>query len=310
MFSLHPSSRAASLLVSYESATGGGGVDLFSLTPQSPGSLFDSENAPVTSLTVANHTAYWVADHQIYSDSLSDVTGGGNKGLLPSVPFGGVTVDDITVDPASNSYLVAWTAPGYGWFIAQYPLSPAGNFNVFVNATTVLKGLTIAGDKAYWIEGTNVWSQNLDGTGKALVQSFTLGGVSLNDLAVDTASQTYLLAAATSGLPPLIARYPLTPNASGTLFAFANEDIAALTVAGGRAYWLEGSSVWSENLNGTDLTLQATLPAGLTPTDLAVSLDAPAAVPEPAYDVAIAGVLILFGLVGRKRLPPGRDTAV
>jgi hypothetical protein len=86
---------------------------------------------------VANNTAYWVAGNQVYSASLTDVTGGGMKTALPSVPFGGVTVDDISVDTATNTYLVAWTAPGFGWFLAQYPVVPDGNFNVFVNATTI-----------------------------------------------------------------------------------------------------------------------------------------------------------------------------
>jgi len=200
--------QAASLLVSYSSLNGGG-VEKFSLTPQSAGTIFDLETDAITSLTVAGNTAYWVSGNaQIYSDSLNDVTGGAAKTALPSIPFAGVTVSDLAVDPATNQYLVGWIAPGRGWFIAQYPLAPAGAFSVSVNATATIQGLSIVGGKAYWIEGINVWSQNLDGTDKTRVQNFSLGGVELNDLAVDSASQTYLLSAVTSGLPPLIARYP------------------------------------------------------------------------------------------------------
>ena len=291
---LQPVSHASALFVSYSSSAGGG-VDQFSLVPQTPGTIFDSENASVSSLTVAGNRAYWVSANQVYSDSLTDNTGGEGKTSLPSVPFGGVTVSDLAVDPVTNSYLVGWIAPGFGWFIAQYPLTPNASFNVFVNATNPIQGLTVVGNTAYWIEGTNIWSQNLDGTGKTLVQSFTLGNVSLSDLAVDLPSQTYLLAASSSGLPPLVGRYPLAPQSSGQLFAFGSSSITALTIAGDRAYWIDGSSVWSENLNGTNLTLQETFPSQLTPTDLAVSLT-PAAVPEPTGWILIAGGLMVLVL--------------
>ncbi len=298
---LQPLSRASSLLVSYTSANGGGGIDRFSLIPQAAGTLFDSENAAVTSLTVANNTAYWVSGTQVLSESLAGTTGGGGKTALPGVPFDGVSISDLAVDPATKSYLVGWIAPGFGWFIAQYPLKPDGTFTIFVNATAPIQGLSVVGDKSYWIEGTKIWSQNLDGTGKTQVQSFTFGNVTLNDLAVDPASQTYFLAASTSGLPPLVARYPLTPNSTGTLFTFGNNNIAALTVAGDRAYWIDGSSVWSENLNGTGLTLQETLPTGFTPTDLAVSLDTPGAVPEATSAMMLGGGLIAIGFFRRRR---------
>lgn len=297
---LQPLSHADTLFVSYSSAAGGGGIEQFSLSPQTPGTVFDLENAPVSSLTVAGNMAYWVSADQVYSDSLADAGGGFGKTPLPSVPFGGVTVSDLAVDPVTNSYLVGWIAPGFGWFIAQYPLTPNGNFNVFVNATNTIQGLTVVGNTAYWIEGTNIWSQNLDGTGKTLVQSFTLGNVSLSDLAVDPLSQTYLLAATSTGLPPLVARYPLTPQSSGQLFAFGNSSTTALTVSGDRAYWIDGSSVWSENLNGTDRTLQETLPSQFMPTDLAVSLNTPAAAPEPASLVLLGSGLIVLALASRQ----------
>jgi hypothetical protein len=51
------------------------------------------------------------------------------------------------------------------------------------------------------------------------------------------------------------------------------------------------------------LTLQETLPNGLTPTDLAVSLDAPVATPEPATSTALGGGLILFASLLRNHCP-------
>lgn len=249
---------------------------MFSLVPQSAGTPFASANSAVNFVSAANNTAYWSTDTQIWSDSLNDTTGGTAKTALPSIPFGGVTISDLAVDPAANLYQVAWNAPGFGWFIAQYPLAPSStNFSIFTNNTTLVHGLSIVGDKTYWLEGMNILSQNLDGTGKTQVQSFNFGTVTLNDLAVDPASQTYLLAATTDGIPPLIARYPLTPNSSGNLFAFANNNVVALTLANNRAYWIEGANVWSENLNGTDLQLQETFAPGITPTDLAIAADAP-----------------------------------
>jgi len=294
--------HASSLLVSY-SSTNGGGIEKFSLTPQSTGTLFASDNAAINTLTTANNTAYWATSTQISSDSLNDATGGSGKTALPSIPFGGVTITDLAVDPATNDYYVGWNAPGFGWFIAQYP--PSGsNFAVFANATTLVQGLTIANNTAYWIEGQNIYSQDLGTTTRHLLQSFTLGPVTLNDVAIDTAGQTYLLAASENGLPPLIARYPLTPNASGVLFTFGTNPITALTVAGDRAYWIDGSNVWSENLNGTDLTLQETLPASFTLTDLAVSIDPPAAAPEPSGLVMLAGGLICIIFRGRHHSNP------
>jgi hypothetical protein len=132
------------------------------------------------------------------------------------------------------------------------------------------------------------------------VQSFTFGNVSLSDLAVDPLSQTYLLAATSTGLPPLVARYPLTPQSTGQIFAFGNSSTTALTIASDRAYWIDGSSVWSENLNRTNLTLQETLSSQFTPTDLAVSLNRPAAAQEPASSVLPGSGLIVVALASRQ----------
>ena len=293
-------SQASSLLVSYTSA-GGGGIEKFSLSPQTAGTVFDSENVAVRSVTTANNVAYWSSDTQVFADSLTDATGGGGKTLLPSIPFAGVTVTDLAVDVGTNSYLLGWNAPGYGWFVVQYSLAPNSTYTIFSNDTDVVHGLSVAGNNAYWAEGSSIYSEHLDGTGKALLQSFTLGAVSINDVAIDSAGQTYLIGATTPGLPPLIARYPLTPNASGTLFAFATSNVEALTLAGDRAYWIDGMSIWSEKLDGTDLTLQETLAAGLTPTDLAVTLDAPAGVPEPESSVTLGSGLVMLSLLTRRR---------
>jgi hypothetical protein len=295
--SLQPLSRADSLLVSYSSATGGG-VQKFSLTPQSAGTVFASDTAAINNLSVANNTVYWATNTQIWSDSLTDMTAGTGKNALPSVPFGGVTITDIAVSPTNNSYYVGWDAPGYGWFIAQYPLSPISTFTVFSNDSNPVKGLSIAGNNVYWIDGTNILSQNLDGTGRTTIQSFNLGPVTLNDLAVDPFTQSYLLSATKSGIPPLLARYPLVPQASGALFAFGS-DIPAVTISGDRAFWIDGSNIWSENINGTDLTLQETLPSDLTLTDLAISVDQPVnTVPEPATGGMLATGLFAIALMG------------
>ena len=290
-FSFSAVSQASSLLVSYSTATGGG-VEMFSLVPQSAGSLYASADAPINTITTAGNSAYWATSTQIYADSLDDATGGTAKTALPSIPFAGITVNDLAVSPSTNSYLVGWIAPGYGWFIGQYPLSPAdGAYSVFVNAANPIQGLTIADGKVYWIEDVRVLSQNLDGTGKAQIQQLG-AGVVLNDLAVDPASQTYFLAASAPPLPPLIARYPLSPNASGNLITFGTTSIKALTIADDRAYWIDGSSVWSERLNGTDVVLQETLPAQYTLTDLAIAVNAP----EPGTWAMLGGGLVLLGL--------------
>lgn len=229
--SLQSFSRADSLLVSYSSANGGG-IQQFSLTPQSSGTLFASDSSAINHLTIANNTAYWSTNTQIWSDNLADISGGTAKSALPSVPFAGVSITDIAVSPADNSYFVAWDAPGYGWFIAQYPLSPSSSsFTVFSNDSNPVKGLTVADNRVYWIDGANVFSQNVDGTGRTTLQTFNLGPVTLNDLAVDLATQSYVLSATTPGLPPLLAQYPLTPQASGVLFAFGS-DIPGVHLAG------------------------------------------------------------------------------
>jgi len=300
ILSLHTSGRASSLLVSYTTASGGGGIERYSLTPQSAGTTFDTETTPVTSLTAVNNTAYWATGTRIFSDSLTDPAAGAGKTLLSTIPFAGFSISDLAVDPITNTYLVGWIAPGLGWFVVQYPLAPNSDFTIFSNDTAPIQGLTVVGNTAYWTEGSGIFSEHLDGTGKSQIQSFNFGAVTLNDLAVDPASQTYFLAAATSGLPPLIARYPLTLNSSGTLFAFANSNINALTIAGDQAYWIDGMSIWSENLNGTGLTLQETLPSQLTPTDLAVSLDPMVAAPEPATWTLLGIALLLCG-TGHRR---------
>lgn len=102
-------SRADSLLVSCASTDGGGGIEQFSLTPQAAGTLFDPENAAITSVTVANHTVYW-ASTQVCSDSVTDTTAGVGKTPLPSVPFASVSITDLAVDPVIQSSLVPWNA--------------------------------------------------------------------------------------------------------------------------------------------------------------------------------------------------------
>lgn len=301
LLSVQSVAPASSLFVSYTSSSGGG-IDVFSLTPQTPGTQYDSENAGVSSLTVANNTAYWVTNSlQIYSDTLNDQTGGTGKTALNSVPFAGVTITDLAVDPVSGSYFVGWNAPGYGWFVADYPSTTDPAYSIFVNGADPIRGLTVDGNKAYWIEGTRLLSQNLDGTGKSVFQSFD-STVTLFDLGIDSADQAYFLSAYAPGLSPLLIRYPLTTNASGNLVSISNTNIAALTLAGDRLYWIDGSSIWSENVNGTGLTLQQTLPSGFTPTDLAVSLDTvtTAAVPEPATSAMVGGVLIALAFFTRR----------
>ncbi len=296
---LQPLSRADSLFVSYASASGGG-IQQFSLAPQSSGTLFASDSSAINNVTVANHIAYWSTSTQIWSDSLTDLSGGSAKSPLPSIPFAGVTISDLAVSPTGNSYFVGWNAPGYGWFVAQYPLAPTSTtYNIFSDDSNLVKGLTVAGGRVYWIDGANVFSQNLDGTGRITVQSFNSGQVTLNDLAVDPATQSYILSANTSGIPPVLAQYPLTPQSSGKLFDIGSSDIPGITIAGDRAYWIDGSNVWSQNIDGTDLTLQETLPSDFTLTDLAVSLDPPVtSVPEPAAAGMFATGLFALALMG------------
>jgi hypothetical protein len=297
--SLSSFSRADSLLVSYSSANGGG-IQKFSLTPQSSGTLFASDTAAINTLTVAGNTAYWATTTQIWADGLTDLTGGTGKSALPSVPFAGVSITDLAVSPIDNTYFVAWDAPGFGWFLADYPLSPTSStFTIFSNDSHPVKGVTIAGNRVYWIDGGNVFSENVDGTGRTTVQTFDPAAVTLNDLAVDPVTQTYIVSAISSGLPPLLAQYPLTPQASGVIFTFGTNDIPGVVISGDRVFWIDGSNIWSKNINGTDLTLQESLPSDLTLTDLAIAQDEPlTAVPEPASVGMFAMGLFAAALLG------------
>src|SRR3954453_5731381 len=108
ILSLHTPGQASSLLVSYTTTTGGGGIEKYSLTPQSAGTTFDTEAAPVTSLTAVNNTAYWATGTSIFSDPVADSTGGAGKTLLSTIPFAGFTITDLAVDPITNSYLEGW----------------------------------------------------------------------------------------------------------------------------------------------------------------------------------------------------------
>jgi hypothetical protein len=295
---------ADSLLVSYSSGAGGG-IEKFSLVPHSAGTTLVTESSGVTTVTVANNTAYWVSNNQIWSDNVADI-GGAGKTALPSVPPVPVTITSLAVSATDNSYLVGWDAPGFGWFVAKFPLTGSDPYTVFSNDSSQVKGLTVSGNQAYWIDGTDVLTTNLDGSGRAKFQSFTLGPVTLYDVAVNAATQTYFLAASTPGLPPLIVQYPLTPQASGNLFTFSpsNNTITALTIGGDTVYWTDGSSIWSENLDGTGLTVQQTFDAGVTITDLAVVQDQPTATPVPEPSSAalmLAGLLGVGVLIGLRR---------
>jgi hypothetical protein len=146
--------------------------------------------------------------------------------------------------------------------IGVYPLVPNAWGTEFTTTSADARSLTIAGDKLYWLENTNIWMQNLDGSNKTRLQSF---GIAPTDLAVDAATGFYYTSF--GGGTDNIGRYPLTVDAWGTEFATAN-DAHSLVFAVDTLYWLEGVNVWMQNTNGSPKTLLQSF--GIAPTGLAV----------------------------------------
>ncbi len=72
--------------------------------------------------------------------------------------------------------------------IGQYPLVPNAYGTVFATASTNVEDLTIAGQSLYWIDGNDVMTANLDGSGLSVLRQF---GYTPASIAVyDPTSQT------------------------------------------------------------------------------------------------------------------------
>jgi hypothetical protein len=272
----------------------GGGVDMIGKYPLDPffaGTTFaTADNAQ--GLTYADGKLYWLEGANVWMQNV-DGTG---KTLLQTY---GVTPTDLAVDAAGGSYFASF---GGGIdMIGKYPLQPffAGTTLVGTNDA---HGLTYADGKIYWLEGANVWMQNVDGTGKTLLQTY---GVTPTDLAVDAASGNYF--ASFGGGLDMIGKYPLSPFFAGTTFT-GSDDAHGLTYADGKVYWLEGTHVWMQNVDGSGKELLQTF--GIAPISLAVETAPlsnplpPVGVPDPAATgLLVAGALgILATMRGTGRL--------
>jgi hypothetical protein len=268
----------------------GGGIDnigKYPATPSSWGTEFATGNDP-HSLTVAGDDLYWVQGNNIYVQNVNS----GPKSLFQSF---GVAPIDFTVDKTNGSYYASF---GGGIDnIGKYPLTPSAWGTEFATGNDT-HGLTLAGGNLYWLEGNNIWMQDVNSSSKTLLQSF---GVAPIDLAVDALNDFYY-ASFGDGIDN-IGKYPLELNSWGTEIATGN-DPHGLNIIDGKVYWLEGNYIWMANLDGTGKTLFQQF--GIAPLSLAlyspvVVVDPnPPPLPEPA-SIALVGLgFAALGLTHRQ----------
>jgi hypothetical protein len=275
----------------------GDGVDIIGQYPLDPfnvGTTFATAT-DAKGLTYADGKVYWLEGVNVWQQNVD----GSDKTLLQSF---GVAPIDLAVDASTGSYFASFG--GGVDIIGKYSTTPFSIGTTFAG-TDDAHGLTYANGQLHWLEGSNVWTQNADGSGKTLLQTF---GVAPSDLTVDAAGGNYF--ASFGGGIDIIAKYPLNPFNIGTTFADAN-DPHGLTYADGKLYWLEGTHVWMQNADGTGKELLQTF--GIAPTGLAVQTAPvsnplpPVGVPDPAATgLLVAGALGLLAMVRRA----GRDGRV
>ncbi|MDB5801247.1 MAG: hypothetical protein JWL63_2186 [Rhodocyclales bacterium] len=287
------SAGAQATALSYFASFGGSTDDIgqYPVSPMAWGTYFSGTSADAHGLTVSGDSLYWLEDKNVWSQK----TDGSGKTLLQTF---GIAPIDLAVDAASGSYFASFG--GSTDDIGKYPISPMAWGTFFTGTSADAHGMTVAGDKLFWLEDKNVWMENLDGSSKTLLQTF---GISPVDLAVDFTSGYYF--ASFGGSTDDIGKYPLSPMAWGTFFAGTSSDAHGMTVADGKLYWLEDKNVWMEDLDGTNKTLLQTF--GIAPLDLAVfdvpptpDPEPPTGVPEPATAYLLVAALLGGGLVRRR----------
>ena len=159
---------------SYFTSFGGAYNDInkYPLTPGAWGVHFTDTSASAHGLTLAGSSLYWLEDRDVWTQRLD----GSGKTLLQRF---GVAPTDLAIDINGGSYFVSFG--GAYDDINKYPLTAMAWGTHFTDTSTDARGLTITGDSLYWLEGNDVWTQRLDGSGKTLLQRF---GIAPVDLAV------------------------------------------------------------------------------------------------------------------------------
>jgi hypothetical protein len=272
-------------------------IGVYPLIPMAWGSYFSGTSADAHDLTVAGSHVYWEEGNNIYQANID----GSSKILLQSF---GIAPTSLAVDETLGTYFASFG--GATQDIGAYPISPMAWGSYFAGTGTSAHDLTVAGNQLFWVEGENIWEENVDGTGKTLLQTFGIDPVSL---AVDAASGMYY--ASFGGTTNDIGVYPISPMAWGSYFTGTGTGAHDLTIAGDQLFWLEGDNVWEQNLDGSDKTLLQTF--GIAPTSLAVFIPAPdpvdpnepgtaMGVPEP-----ISLSLLGAGVLGVSRLRRRRN---
>jgi len=269
------STHAYAAPIQYFASFGGNSqsIGTYPVVPGAWGTQFATTASAAHGLTVAGDNLYWLEGNNIYVQGIN----GGSK--TPFQSFG-IAPLDLTVDVTNGIYHSSFG--GNSDSIGQYPLAP-DVWGVQFATGNDPHGLSLSGNTLYWLEGNNVWMQDIGSTSKSLLQNF---GIAPIDLAVDEAGGFYY--ASFGGSSDSIGKYPLVPGAWGTQFATGNSP-HALNIVDGKLYWLEDTIVWMANLDGTNKESLQTF--GISPVDLAFYslpvVDPP--VPEPA-SIALLGL--------------------
>jgi hypothetical protein len=177
------------------------------------------------------------------------------------VPLAAFVALGVPENAVASEIFVSFASPG-AQTINAYPLAPDSAGQRIIPATAP-QGLTTAGGKLYWIDGTTVYDANLDGTGVTTLLNL---GVAPTSIAV-SASDNEIFVSFNSPGAQTINVYPLVPDAVGQRLISATAP-TGLTIAGGKLYWIDGTTVYGANLDGTGITTLLSL--GIVPTSIAV----------------------------------------
>ena len=154
-------------------------------------------------------------------------------------------------------------APSNG--VGIYPMDPGMGGTGGVLSSNP-QDLTIAGDHLYWIDGNTVRTANLDGSNASTYRTF---GVSPSSIAVDPIGGHFY--AAFNNLPYApsngVGIYPMDPGMGGTGGVLSSNP-QDLTIAGGHLYWIDGDTVRTANLDGSNALTYRTF--GVSPSSIAV----------------------------------------
>jgi hypothetical protein len=167
------------------------GLGRYPLTPNSFGTAIGYAGANPHDLTLAGDQFYWLDGTGVYRSNLD----GSSRTLFQSF---GIAPLSLEVDAAAGFYYATFANQDV-FGIGRYPLVP-NSFGTAIGygGSGNVEEITLAGGQLWWLDGTQIYRADPDGSGRTVFQTFGISPVSLAvDVAVAVVPEppTWLLAA-------------------------------------------------------------------------------------------------------------------